>query len=249
MLSKDLSLALDPVLFSSECLALRPDKWQADVLRGGYKRLLMNCSRQCGKSTIAGVLALHRSLYNSDFLILLVSPSLRQSSELFKKVTTSLNKLPIKPHLMEENKLSLQLGNGSRIVSLPGSEGTVRGYSNVNLIIQDEAARVSDDLYYSLRPMLAVSGGSIILMSTPFGKRGHFFREWEDGDDWERVKITAAECPRISKEFLDAERKSLGEWWFKQEYMCEFVENEENVFSHDLIMEAIDEQIRPLSLL
>jgi hypothetical protein len=149
---------------------------------------------------------------------------------------------------MEENKLSLQLENGSRIVSLPGSEGTVRGYSSVNLIIEDEAARVSDDLYRALRPMLAVSGGSIILMSTPFGKRGHFFREWEDGENWKRIKISADECPRITKEFLDAERKSLGDFWFRQEYMSEFGENEENVFSHTLIMEAIDDQIRPLSL-
>ena len=247
-LNHDLRMALDPVLFASENLGLHPDKWQADVLRGGYKRLLLNCSRQSGKSTIASVMALHRVIYNLEFLVLLVSPSLRQSSELFRKIINFLNLLPIKPNLVEENKLSLQLGNGSRIVSLPGSEGTVRGYSNVNLIIEDEAARVSDDLYRALRPMLAVSGGSLVLLSTPFGKRGHFFREWEDGDDWERVKITADECPRISKEFLDAERKSLGEWWFRQEYMSEFVENEENVFSHDLVMEAIDGQISPLSL-
>jgi len=39
MLNRDLSLALDPVLFSSQCFALQPDKWQADVLRGGYKEI------------------------------------------------------------------------------------------------------------------------------------------------------------------------------------------------------------------
>lgn len=218
-----------------------------ELVRPAHDR--MNRSRQCGKSTIAAVLALHRSLYYPDYLGLLVSPSLRQSSELFKKVTTLLNKLPTKPGLVEENRLSLQLCNGSRIVSLPGSEGTVRGYSNVNLIIEDEAARVSDELYRALRPMLAVSGGSIILMSTPFGKRGHFFHEWEEGDDWERVRISADQCPRIATEFLDAEKRSLGEWWFRQEYECTFVENEENVFSNALVMEAIDGKIIPLPLL
>jgi hypothetical protein len=245
---KDLRLALDPVLFSTELLGIRPDSWQADVLRGSYKRLLMNCARQCGKSMTASILGLHRALYVQNSLVLLVSPSLRQSSELFKKVTYFIETLPKNPQLVEENRLSFQLENGSRVVSLPGSESTVRGFSNVDLIIEDEAARVPDDLYHALRPMLAVSGGSIILMSTPFGKRGHFFREWEDGDDWVRVKISADECPRITKEFLDAERKSIGEWWFQQEYMCQFVETEVNVFSHALVMEAIDEQIRPLSL-
>ena len=249
MLNKDLSMALDPVLFSSECLGLQPDPWQADVLRGGYQKLLINCSRQSGKSTVSAVFALHRSLYYPDYLVLLLSPSMRQSSELFKKVTTLLNKLPLKPNLIEENRLSLQLVNGSRIISLPAAESTIRGYSGVDLIIEDEAARVDDDLYRALRPMLAVSGGSIILMSTPFGKRGHFFHEWEEGEGWKRVKISADECPRISKEFLDAERKSLGDLWFNQEFGCQFCETENNVFSQSLVTEAIDNEIKPLSLL
>ena len=92
-----------------------------------------------------------------------------------------LRLLEVQPQLVEDNKLACQFENGSRIVSLPGKEATVRGFSGADLIIEDEAARVLDDLYYSIRPMLAVSGGRLILMSTPFGKRGHFFEEWENG--------------------------------------------------------------------
>jgi hypothetical protein len=72
----------------------------------------------------------------------------------------------------------LELGSGSRIVSLPGTEGTIRGYSAVSLLIGDEAARVSDALYYAVRPMLAVSQGRLLALSTPFGKRGWFCEEW-----------------------------------------------------------------------
>ena len=109
------------------------------------------------------------------------SPSQRQSNELFRNAITLVNKLAVTPEKLEANQFSLQLRNGSRIVALPGKEATVRGFSGVDLIIEGEASRVDDLLYRTMRPMLAVSGGRLILMSTPFGKRGHFFEEWSNG--------------------------------------------------------------------
>ncbi|MGE5445996.1 MAG: terminase large subunit domain-containing protein [Ignavibacteriales bacterium] len=244
-IAHDLRLALDPVAFALD-LGFIPDPWQERVLRWTGKRLLMNCSRQSGKSTTAAILGLHRALYYPKSLILLVSPSLRQSSELFRKVTEFLGNLSMRTELMEDNRLSCTLQNKSRIVSLPSSENTIRGFSNVSLVIEDESARVSDDLYRTIRPMLAVSKGRLILMSTPFGKRGHFFEEWTNGDGWERVRVPATECPRISPEFLEQERGSLGEWWFNQEYMCEFMETLDNLFGYDLINKAVSSDIKPL---
>ncbi|MGI6123558.1 MAG: terminase large subunit domain-containing protein [Acetivibrionales bacterium] len=249
MLSINLMQALDPVLFAREALGFLPDPWQEKVLRWSGKGLLLNCSRQSGKSTTAASLALHRAKFFPSSLVLLISPSQRQSSELFRKVQEFLKSLPAdqQPKLIEDNKLSLTLRNKSRIVSLPGKEGTIRGFSGADLIIEDEAARVPDELYIAVRPMLAVSGGRIILMSTPFGKRGHFFREWtEGGDSWERIMITARECPRISPEFLEEEKAAMGDWWFRQEYLCEFVETVDQVFNYDLVQAARDDDIEPL---
>ena len=104
-----------------------------------------------------------------------------------------------------------------------------------------------DELYRALRPMLAVSGGRLVLMSTPSGKRGHFHEEWTmGGDTWERVQVKAPECPRISAGFLEEERASLGEWWYKQEYLCEFVETVDQVFSYESVMGAITPEVKPL---
>jgi len=91
-LARDLELALDPVLFARE-LGFNPDPWQAKVLRWTETRLMLNCSRQSGKSTTAAIVALHRAIYYTKSLVLLVSPSLRQSSELFRKVNEFLNTL------------------------------------------------------------------------------------------------------------------------------------------------------------
>ena len=242
----DLECALDPVALARR-LGFAPDPWQIGVLRSAGRRLLLNCARQTGKSTTTALMALHRVLYYPRSLVLLVSPSLRQSSELFRKVADFLSRLDSPPTLTEDNKLSLALPNGSRVVSLPSSEATIRGFSSPDLIIEDEAARVSDELYYACRPMLSVSGGRLILMSTPFGKRGHFFEAWQNGGDgWERSLTKAEGCPRISPTFLAEERASMGDWWYRQEYECEFVEVMDSVFSYDLILSAMSADVKPL---
>ena len=245
MMAQDLRLALDPAAFAAERLGFRPDPWQHQVLGWSGKRLLLNCSRQSGKSTTTAILALHRAIFHHGSLILLVSPSIRQSGELFRKVV-DFNALLGGPRPAESNKLSMTIANGSRIVSLPSSEATVRGFSGAALIIEDEASRVPDDLYRAMRPMLAVSGGRLFLMSTPFGKRGHFFDEWTQGQGWERVTVKAEQCPRISSEFLEEERRSIGDWWFRQEYCCEFVETTDSVFTYDMIAASMTDEVEPL---
>jgi len=246
VLGDDLGLALDPVRFARG-VGLEPDPWQADVLRSDAQRLLLLCSRQSGKSTTTALLALHTAIYRPDSLVLLLSPSLRQSGELFRKVADFYRAMDDPPPPEAESALRLELGNGSRIVSLPGREQTIRGYSGVALLVIDEAARVLDDLYYSVRPMLAVSGGRLVAMSTPFGKRGFFFHEWtEGGASWKRVKVTAQDCPRISPAFLAEERAASGDWWYRQEYMCEFVETQDQLFAYDVVMRAVDPSVKPL---
>ena len=245
MLIDDLKHSLSASLFA-QTLGFKPDDWQKKVLDSNSKRIILNCSRQSGKSTTTSIIALHTAIYRPSSLILLISPSQRQSSELFKKVTSFFKELDNRPSLVEDNKLSCTLSNKSRIISLPSSEGTIRGYSGADLIIEDEASFVTDDVYKAIRPMLAVSNGKLILMSTPCGKRGHFYHEWTDGDDWEKIKITAYDCPRITKEFLKNEMNSLGDRTFRQEYMCEFMENEDNVFAYDLIQQSLSNEVRPL---
>jgi len=201
---------------------LAPDPWQLDVLTGSHRRLLLNCCRQAGKSTVVAVHALLQAVYTPDLLVLLLSRSHRQSAELFHSLTGFYGhiKAPIR---LRQTVEELALTNGSRIVSLPCREETIRGYANVGLLIIDEAARVPDDLYRAVRPMLAVSGGSLICMSTPFGKRGFFYEAWANGgDDWQRIEVHAEQIPRIEPTFLAQERRCLGESFFRQEYECSF---------------------------
>ena len=241
---EDLASALDPVHFARR-LGFEPDPWQAEVLRSPARRIILNCCRQSGKSTVAATLSLHTALFWAPALVLLLSPTLRQSSELFRKVLDFYRRIaPELPPPEAESALRLELANGSRIVSLPGKEQTIRGFSGVDLLVVDEAARVPDELYQAVRPMLAVSEGRLILLSTPYGRSGFFYRTWvEGGPEWLRIKVTALECPRISAEFLEEERRTLPTWWFRQEYLCEFEDSEARVFRSTAIERAFSEEV------
>lgn len=244
--AQDLALALDRVAFAKAVGIEEPDDWQTKLLRSDSSRTLLNCSRQSGKSTISAIVALHRALYHPGSLVLCLAPALRQSQELFGKVSGFYRDLgrPVPPQ--GERKLSLELENGSRIVTLPGSEKTIRGFSGASLLLVDEAARVDDGLYYAVRPMLAVSGGSLMMMSTPFGKRGVFFEEWTGTGDWERYEVPASECPRIPTGFLEEERRTLPRRVYRQEYENSFEETEDQVFSHEDVQAAISDEVTPL---
>src|SRR5215218_9340792 len=127
-LAEDLRLALDPPTFARE-LGLEPDPWQERLLRSSSDRVLLNCCRQSGKSTMTGIIALHRALYHPGSLILCLAPALRQSQELFGKILAFYRALDRPVPAQTERKLSLELENGTRIVTLPGTEKTIRGFS------------------------------------------------------------------------------------------------------------------------
>ena len=229
-------------------LGFEPDEVQSRVLASTARRGMLNCTRQWGKSTTVAAKAVHEAYTKPGSTVVVVSPTGRQSGEFVRKAAHFLGKLGERARGDGTNQISLRLANGSRIVGLPGMEATVRGFSAVSLLLVDEAARVQDELYKAIRPMLAVSGGAMWLMSTPFGQRGFFYETWQSDEEWERVRVTAEECPRIPKEFLEEERKSLGDRWFKQEYLCEFVEVEAAIFDMELVQKAFRDDIEPLVL-
>jgi hypothetical protein len=98
-----------------------------------------------------------------------------------------------------------------------------------------------------MTPSLAAKDGDLWLMSTPFGKRGFFYETWAGGgEEWKRVKVTAPECGRISRRFLDEERAGMGERIFRREYLCEFSDVETALFDRDVILAAIRSDKKPL---
>lgn len=237
-LADDLAASLDPTLLARR-VGIDPEDWQAEVLRSAHPRVLLNVARQGGKSTIAAILAVHQAVYIPGSLTLLLSPSLRQSQELFRKALGTYRRLGRPVPSEAETTMRLELDSGSRIVALPGGTGgeTVRGFSAVRLLIEDESARTSDDVYASARPMLDPIHGRVLLLSTPYGARGHFYEASRD-PSWHVFEVPAERIPRLSPTFLAETERALGSWWFDQEYRCHFLDAASAAFASEDI-EAI----------
>lgn len=246
--SDDLAHSLDPVLWAKEVLGYHPDPWQADLLRSRSKKVILNCSRQSGKSTTCAALGLHESIYRRPSFGLVIAPSQDQSAELMMKFDEFRGAVELpSDYLSTDTKLAVRFANGNRFIARPGSEKSARSFSAVTLLLEDEAARVADALYNSVRPMLAVSNGRHILMSTPFGKQNHFFKIWDQERDlWQWFEIPAEKCPRISPEFLAEEQRTNP--WFEQEYHCVFMDSEGSIFSSDLFRSLANPSVTAMKI-
>lgn len=235
--------------FFAERVGFTPDSWQAELLRSNAKRIILNCCRQSGKSTITGVLASHTALFKPNSLTLIASPSERQSVELLRKIRENFENLPDVTKFDADTVLKFETETGSRVIALPLAVKNLRGFSKPDLVIIDEAAFVEDGLFYTLSPMLAVNPQArLILLSTGNGKRGFFYDVWRNGDEteWLKIKVTAKECPRISDEFLESERRIMPDFLFRQEYFCEFTDAQTQIFSSEDIENALDENLKPV---
>jgi hypothetical protein len=249
VIGADLSRALDPARWLSDA-GMVPDAWQERALRSRSKRKLWNVSRQGGKTETAKAKALDMAVGTPGSLTICVSPSQRQSSEWLRGVLALYGKHRDMPPLLSESAHRLELAGGSRILSLPSSEATIRGFSKVALLILDECSRIDDSIITACRPMLALGGeggGEIVALSTPWGRRGAFFEWWQNGGDvWEREEVTVDQCARIDPDWLAEERASMGELLYSQEFMCKFVDNDVQLFSSAMIEACFTDEVTPL---
>jgi len=258
-IARDMRFAVDPVAFAREVLPhIDPDiealdVWQENFLRSRSRRTLINAFRQSGKSTMTGTLALHQALYYSRSLVLIYAPSLRQAGEFFEKVSTGYGGLlgvglAIEPE--SDRKLGIKFSNGSRIEALPGTQKSTRGFSKPALIIVDEASQIPDELYTAFKPMLtrAKKGGRLLMLSTPYGRRGIFWKLWEAGRIWDRVCVPYTDVDWVNPEFIQEMRDELLDWEFKQEFLCIFEQNQMSVFNVEDLRASTTDEFEPIIL-
>ena len=213
-------LRLSPVMFARH-ISIEPDDWQKDALKARDREIILNCCRQSGKSTTAAIKALHMALSFPNSTIVIISPTQRQSQEIFRMIDRFYEKVKEPPKKTKDTEFTMELENGSRIISMPGNE-SMRGIPAVDLLIEDEASRVNDEVSYAAIPMLAVKNGQHIMLSTPAGMRGHFYKAcMTEGKKVYTIK--AEDIPRISKEFLQRMRETMGSRIYQQEFECVFI--------------------------
>jgi len=242
---RDLLYGLDPVLWCRDVLGLALDPQQAKLVASRGRRELLNCCRQWGKSTTTAAAALHEVVYTAGSRTVIVAPSARQSGLLLASVESMANRLALPLSALGGDDPGFRCAGGGEVIALPSAEATTRGVSGVTWLIVDEAARVADDLWHSVRAYLATTGGRIWLLSTPFGQRGFFYDESRSGR-YNVTEVPASACPRISPEFLQEQKVSMPLAWFLQEYGCQFTSIDGGVFDHGLVAASLSGDVEGL---
>jgi hypothetical protein len=231
---------------------LTPDPWQAELIGSPARQIVALCTRRAGKSQAAGCRVLSRSLTRPRHGTLMFSPTEDQSKELLNYVRQLNEAIGCPVPLVRESLSELVWANGSWVKAKADSPKGSRGYTP-NLIVIDEGAQVSDDLYLSVTPMLVMGQADIMALSTPFGKLGWFFDLWSSPAkmrNWSSFKITAYDCPRIDPLILEEHKATMPPRWFKQEYEVEFNDAVDSVFENEVIESACktDDAFMPLAL-
>lgn len=207
------------------------DRWQREVL--AHKgSIAIRAGRQVGKSTVIGIKAAQFARDYPGTTTLVIAASHNQSKWLFEKIKGEIEEMIDKDEIGYEEDPTLTrvvLSNGSRIYALPaGRTGYfIRGLA-IDLLIADEAAFMSEEVWRAVIPMIAVSKskrglGWIILLSTPYGKGGYFYECCMDGD-FRHFHLSSEECPRIPDSFLAKEKKRMSKAEYAQEYLGEFID-------------------------
>jgi phage FluMu gp28-like protein len=258
MQNKLRALKEDPVLFCETFFLNRQGtswhafSYQAEIMRDKHKKKLIVSSRQIGKSECVCMIAIHRALTRPRQQILIISRSQEQSSELLFRIQQIIMGSKLKTSIRSSSFRKILIDNGSKIISLPTSEATVRGYSPDVVILDESAQFEADEIFYeAIEPMLTFTKGDLILLSSPKGRRGFFYEmylQWQHNPNamvWvlPAIKDGKAICPEFDLGDINKKREDFEKIGrsnkFRQEYMAEFVDDAGAFFPYELILPCV----------
>jgi hypothetical protein len=257
-LAQRLALSMDPSALFEHCVGGPADLWQAKLMREVAvvandlsaklpRRFHVGASRSSGKSECVSICALFIGLYSAlaGRVILVISPSERQSLITLDRIRQHLYAVPASKgsRIIRENVSSFTIANGTTWIGLPGSQdgNTARGYNGAGCVVVDECARVSRETLQSVTPQLSTSRGILLCLSTPVDRTDYFGEiATRQLPDWSYHEARASENPRIDPEFLESERRSMGQARYACEYELSYdMAGGESYFDREMIRAAI----------
>lgn len=232
-------LKKDPVKFAEVVVGIKPFPYQRRFLRDTSKRILFVGGRQIGKSTIVALKALWKAWCFSSQVILIVAPTLRQSKITFNKIRQMiLGSKILRNDAVKITLNEIEFENGSKIHCLPSGRAgeTIRGFT-ADMVIVDEGALVPDEVFVAIMPSLAVRNGDMIVLGSPMGKDGFFWKAW-NSSGWSKHHVPATESPLVDEEFIEEYRRTHTEVEFRREILAEFTEQSDIFFPMDTVRQV-----------
>lgn len=230
--------------FTETICGVEPFDYQETFLNTDSRNYVLASGRQVGKSRMCAWKALHQAVTKRNQMVLIIAPSLRQSSLLFDAVKTEIANSALSEDdwgIVRQTQTILELENGSKVHCLPtGRTGDkIRGYS-ADMVIIDEAAFIDDSIFEDIvEPMLYATSGKMILASTPYGTSSYFYRKFDkakyDGNDWQSTQVPSWESPLINEEDVEKMKDGKTQPQIDREIRGEFTEDSAQFFPGEKI--------------
>lgn len=233
-------LVEDAAVFAEDILGVKPYPYQAEILRDSSGRVVVCGGRQVGKTFMASVKALHFASTNPKTMTLIISATHRQSRHVLSKIINLIQDSILSKSVRKLGRDRVLLSNGSTILALPSGRfgHGIRGYT-AHLVILDEAAFIPEEVITrAVLPMLSATGGTCWMLSTPWDRRHIFYKAYQS-EYWSSYHLPSTLNPMISREFLEEQRKLVGEERFRAEYLAKFIDEEGSYFSMSLLRRRV----------
>lgn len=242
----------NPSEFVTNIIGIEPFEYQKNFMDDPSDRKVFVAGRQVGKSRTASWMALHYAVTHPDSLVLVTADALRQSSELFSQLQSEINNSGLADAqwgIERSTQTEIEFSHGSRIKVVPtGRNGNkIRGFT-ADLIIIDEAAFVENKIFEEvIEPMTLVSGGTIVLSSTPYGASGYFYNKSTEAElsdsRWSKTAVSSYDNPAIDDDDIEDMKKGKTRNQIKQEILGEFVPAGDQFFPNSLIRKCINDDV------
>jgi hypothetical protein len=216
--------------------------FQRNIVRTIHDNRFTICKlpRQSGKSTTMISYLLHHVLFNQDKKVAILANKLTTARELLQRLKKSYENLPkwLQQGIIEWNKLSIQLENGSKVIASSTSSSAVRG-DTYSMILLDEFAfvpnNIAEDFFNSVYPTIS-SGETtkVVIVSTPKGMN-MFYKLWKNAESEKNsyvpIEVLWNEIPGRDQKFKEETIRNTSERQWMQEFECQFLGSEDTLIS------------------
>ena len=213
--------------------------WQQEVWNDESRFKIVAAGRRVGKSRLAAWLLIINALQSTKGHVYYVAPTQGQARDVMWQMLLELGHSVIRSSHV--NNMQVTLVNGA-IISLKGADRpeTMRGVS-LRYLVMDEYADMKPEVFEQiLRPALADQQGHALFIGTPMG-RNHFYdlykyAELGDDPDWAAWHFTSYDNPCLAEKEIEAAKKSMSSFSFRQEFMASFEAAGSEMFKEEWVV-------------
>lgn len=197
-----------------------------DAWKAGAKRIAVAAGRQTGKTFLALTVCMIAMMKGHVVRLFWIARSHNQAKDAFRRMKKMFDLFPdgyYKAVNSPPYKITLRNGCYIEFSSFKDPD-SARGFTNINGVVIDEAAFIKEEVWTTVRPIIAKTQGWTMFISSPNQPGDWFHRQFQSAE--ESFHLTSYDNPYFPDEEIERERRTMRTIDFQREYLAEFVQSE-----------------------